>query len=328
MATTPALNTTIPPLNKTTPPLNKMTPFELPEAFRIAEAVFLSCCVALCLAGNTLILLSLKRHPTLRTPANVILGSLAFSDLLMAIPMFIMIHTLAARNFTGVHMDIQAGISTTLVATASLHIGLISLDRFISIRYALRYVSLVTMSRIAKLLALIWGVAVSLVGMVLLLTATLAPNSDAKWILFYRRPPITEHHNTHDFHPLVIVYKTLVFVLFFFLPFTTMVTSYVYVSKVVYNKRRSIRSELPAIAPVTNAKCTKTIFIVMTLYTILNIPYSVVSVIQILDEHLKLSYCPRVFLAIASLASCCNPYIYAYRDRHFKQAFKKIVTCK
>ena len=304
----------------------KPTLRQLPEFLRILNDVFLPCCAVLCVTGNVLVLLSLKRYPILRTPAKVILGSLAMADLLMALPILMMSYSLAANDFIGAHADIQAGLSTTLVATTSLHIGLISIDRYISIRYALRYISLITMPRIANVLVLIWSATVVLVGLVLLVIATLAPNSHAKQLLFYRKPGMTEFKAQH-FHTLLIFYKILVFVLFFVLPLITMVASYVYVSKIAYVKRRSIRSELVRIAPV-NAKCTKTIFIVVLLYSVLNAPYSVVCVMQIFSNDPNLFFSQRFLLTFASLASCCNPYIYAYRDRHFKQAFKKILTCK
>ena len=303
-----------------------LTPADIETSKVLGNTVLLGCCVVLCVTGNTLVLLSLKRYAYLRTPAKVILGSLAMCDLLMALPMFIKVYSWIARDFNGAHADIQAGLSTTLVATASLHIGLISIDRFISIRYALRYISVVTMTKVAKLLPLIWGISVTLVGLVMLFTATLAPDSPAKLILFYRKPRMKEF-NKHDIHPWVIFYKKLLFILFFVLPFITMVTCYVYISGVAYVKRRSIRSELMAIAPV-NGKNTKTIFIVVVLYSILNAPYSVVCLLQILNKDLSLVYSIEYLLVIASLASSINPYIYAYRDRHFKHAFKKILTCK
>ena len=299
----------------------------IPSDFeKFGSVLFLGCCTVLCITGNTLVLLSLKRYPYLRTPARVILGSLAMCDLIMAFPMLIKIYSWAAIDFNGAHADIQAGLSTTLVSTASLHICLISIDRFISIRYALRYISIVTMTRIAKILTLIWCITITIVGFVMLFTAAVAPDSGAKSILFYRKPRV-KGFNIHQIPPWVIFYKTLTFVLFFVLPLVTMIACYVYIGRIAYAKRRSIRSELVVVAP-GNRKNTKTIFIVVVLYSILNAPFSVVCVLQILDKNLSLVNWTVFLLFIASLASCVNPYIYAYRDRHFKQAFKKILSCK
>lgn len=288
----------------------------------------LPCCIIVCVTGNVLVLLSLKRYQNLRSPANVILGSLAISDLLMSLPMFIRMYSLSVKDFKGVHADIEAGISTTLIATASLHIALISIDRFISIRYALRYISIVTMTRVLKALVLLWSAAVIVVGLVLLLTASLAPHSDAKRILFYRKPQMTGT-DEYDFQPWVICYKSAVILIFSILPLIIMIASYVYISKIAYVKRKRIRSELVRSATV-NAKCTKTLFIVVFLYTFLNAPYTFMSVIQISDgnPNRRMHLVSTILLQLASTASCCNPYIYAYRDRHFKQAFKKILGCK
>lgn len=303
----------------------------LPKSFHevayISNTLALSVSTVLCLVGNTLVLLSLLRYSNLRTPTNAILGSLAMSDLLMAAPMLIRLYCTAAGDFVGTHVDIQAGMSTTLVANASLHTGLISLDRFISIRYALRYNSIVTMNRIVRLLVLIWSAAFVSVGLVVLLFATVAPNSDALSILLYRRST-TDYDNT-AFHPGVIFYKIFAFVLFFCLPVIIVVASYVYVGKIAYAKRRFVHAESARPEPAhPNAKSTKTVFIVVLLYFIFHAPFSVVTVIQSVHMDLNLRYWPTISLGIASLASCCNPYIYAYRDRNFKQAFKKILTCK
>ena len=253
---------------------NQPKPSDFEKFGRIPSVLFLGCCTLLCTVGNTLVLLSLKCYPYLRTPARVILGSLAMCDLIMAFPMFIKIYSWATKDFNGAHADIQAGLSTTLVSTASLHICLISIDRFISIRYALRYISVVTITRIAKLLALIWCITIILVGFVTLFIATVAPDSGAKSILFYRKPRM-KGFNIHRIHPWVTFYKTLTFVVFFVLPFVTIIICYAYISRIAYVKRRSIRSELVVVAP-GNRKNTKTIFIVVVLYSILNAPFSVV----------------------------------------------------
>ena len=316
-------NTTI---NGTTDP--KHHRHQLPLEAEMACAVFSSFCIVLCATGNVLVLLSLKRYTNLRTPANVILGSLAISDLFMIVPMFLGIYSFAVDNFKGIHADVGAGIAATLIATASLHIALISVDRFISIRCALRYISIVTMTRVVKALVFLWSTAVIVVGLVLLLTASLVPHSDAKSILFYRKPQITETHE-YDFEPWVICYKSLVVIVFFILPFVVMVASYAHISQVARVKRNVIRSEL--VNSVTaNAKCTKTLFIVVFLYTFLNAPYSLMSVVQIVtgNENKKMPLVSSPLLQVAMLASCCNPYIYAYRDRRFKQACKKILSCK
>ena len=302
-------------------------PFPISLGFQIGGLLLLSCCIIVCVTGNVLVLLSLKRYRNLRSPANAILGSLAISDLLMSLPMFIRIYSLSVKDFKGTHVDIEAGISTTLVATASLHIAFISIDRFISIRYALRYITIMTMTRVVKALVLLWSVAVIVVGLVLLLTASLA--SHAKSILFYRKLRTTKT-DEYDFQPWLICYKGAVILIFFLLPLIIMIASYVYISKIAYVKRKMIASELVRPAPV-NAKSTTTLFIVVFLYTFLNVPYMFLSVIQITNGNMDLKtefFVSCFLLQLSSVASCCNPYIYAYRDRHFKQAFKKILSCQ
>ncbi|XP_028395356.1 alpha-1B adrenergic receptor-like [Dendronephthya gigantea] len=300
----------------------------IPELSNVAQILYstiLSCCLVSCFAGNGLVLLSLKRYPNLRTPANAILGSLALADLLTGLTFTVWIYNLLSEDFGGVLANIQAGVSSTLIATASLHIALISIDRFVSIRYALRYLSLVTMTRVLKLLALVWSSTLTIVGLVAFLTTIIAPNSDAKRIMLYRSLRTTGLYS-HSVHPLLVTYKILVLVLFFGLPFAVIFISYAYVAKIVHEKKRTIASEIVNRITMVNAKGTKTLFIVFLLYSILNMPYVIVTAFQLLNTNLKLHSILRPLLVLASLAPSCNPFMYAYRDRHFKQAFRKILS--
>ena len=300
-----------------------LTPAGLPFAMRFSLAVTLAFFAVLCLLGNALVLISLKRYPQLRTPANVILGSLATVDLLMALPLVMMVYSLATRDFKA--SDLQAGLMSTLVASASLHIGLISIDRFISIRYALKYITIVTMKRVCGVLVIIWSVAFTLVGLVLLLAGMLDSDPQHKQILFFRKPRIRGGPHEHQFATWVLVYKCLTAILFYCLPLLTILISYAYIGKVAYGKRRSICSEAMRFWAV-HLKRTKTIFIVVAIFFIFNSPYVIVSMIYMLNSGLRGLLIGT--LLISSLASCCNPFVYAYRGRHFKQAFKKILTCK
>ena len=113
---------------------------------------------AVAIAGNLLVLVSIPRTPSLISPSNVLLLSLAFTDLCVGLvvqPLYIALKfvqlTDAGKNFEiliGVHFY----CAQYLCLVSFVNVTLLSVDRFLALYVHLRYHEFVTVKRTAGLL--------------------------------------------------------------------------------------------------------------------------------------------------------------------------------
>ena len=113
--------------------------------------------------ANALVIISIWRTRSLRTPANMLLIGLAMSDLgigLFVQPFFIA-HLISfakqgAANFTCISAAALAITAAFLSVVSFKTVTIISVERYLSLRLHLRYEDVVTMKRVRLALAVIW----------------------------------------------------------------------------------------------------------------------------------------------------------------------------
>lgn len=132
--------------------------FERNQTGAFALYAFLS---FLIVAANGLVLLLIWRRRRLRTTSNLMLTSLAFSDLLtglLAVPMVIACSAAIKRE-----VCITMEILNRFLAFSSVgHLTLLSLDRYLRVTKMLRYPTIVTEERLRWALATVWTTALFL----------------------------------------------------------------------------------------------------------------------------------------------------------------------
>lgn len=113
--------------------------------------------------GNLLILLAIRRTPSMGLPSKVLLCSLAFSDFsvgLIVQPSFAL-HKLVehrlARCIVGLVYDLSSG---HLSVASLLTMVLISLDKFMALHLKLRYRTVVTYKRYLIVVGIIWTMSI------------------------------------------------------------------------------------------------------------------------------------------------------------------------
>ncbi|XP_031567575.1 5-hydroxytryptamine receptor 1B-like [Actinia tenebrosa] len=112
--------------------------------------------------GNAVVLMTILKNPSLHTPSNCLLFSLAVSDLgvgLIVQPLCALYKISEMEEkflpycIAGLGSEILA---FTFTATAFMTIAAISFDRYLAIRLHLRYQELVPVSRVIKVVMLLW----------------------------------------------------------------------------------------------------------------------------------------------------------------------------
>ncbi|XP_072166462.1 adenosine receptor A1-like [Diadema setosum] len=110
--------------------------------------------------GNALVMLAVRREPTLREPSHLLLACLALADLLtglVAIPVEVFSRivrshvtcTLGTAVYFTMWSPIFSGVSYVVIV-------LVNVDRYVAISRPLRYVSMVTSRRVVMVIVAVW----------------------------------------------------------------------------------------------------------------------------------------------------------------------------
>ena len=205
---------------------------ETSDGFSAGPDIFSALLSAIIVASNTLAVVLFARNRSLRQPSNMILVSLAVSDLLtglVSLPMFVAcnIKKASAVCFASIFPVIFTSVSTVS------HLVVITVDRWISVRQPLRYISIVTKDRALLAVAAIW---LNAVMVTLLQFLWLDPTS------------FDPYEWSEDDRRSEIIYDSVCFVLFVGLPLPFMAAVYVWIFRQVRRHSQNIRQNQPIIA--------------------------------------------------------------------------------
>ena len=136
-----------------------------PQTIIIINCVLNAPLMLISILGNALVLAAIMRTPSIRsTPHMIMLCSLAVSDFLVGLivqPIFV------AHQLTGDHYVSQVSVMMGffLCVVSLMTITAITVDRFLALHYHMRYVTLVTESRVKYTLTIIWLINFLLSGL-------------------------------------------------------------------------------------------------------------------------------------------------------------------
>lgn len=111
---------------------------------------------------NVLVIMAVKKRPSLQNNANILLACLAVTDVLsgfLAQPSFILWKTF---QLNGIHnncmlREIHNWLLSFVPLLSVVHLSLVTAERLIAIKYALRYLSLVTPKNIRVAVQTVWA---------------------------------------------------------------------------------------------------------------------------------------------------------------------------
>lgn len=299
----------------------------------VKELTITIICVVIVLTAfaNGLVLWALKRFVALRKPANICLGGLAVADFCMVVPLTLKIVQIFTRKG---EVCVAQGISELItISYTSLHLACIAIERFVSIKYCLRYDSIVTKPRIYLAIAVMWlfSIVASFVIPVAIHAGHFESLADGLLTLCSpkRNPPMS------DLPKRVFYYAKFMLLFFFALPCFIIFASNTYIFVAASRQRRKIimlqsSSKLRVIAKrlLGDLKAARSLFFIQALFVAAYFPYFTVTVHRIENSQQNERMLFRVSKGlsfITALTSCLNPLIYVSGNEQFRKAFKKLL---
>lgn len=266
---------------------------------------------AIAIVGNTLVLIAIAKTPRLRTVTCYFIASLAVGDLylnIVLIPMWIV--KLDWNLWTLDNHPLQLAIeffNLQMSTTVAYNLGVVSVDRLISIKYVYRYTQILTPRRSIIVILGIWSLSL---------------------VISIPRLFITDIKIISRLFVIVSLVAMLI-------PYLIIIYCYVRIYEIARAQAKKIAVNLfDKIQTEKNKKGSITIGLVIGIYTLLGLPVVVVAIV----DYVKTIQDPcaatrmRVYwmwsLALSYSHSAYNPFIYAVRNELFNRAIRKILGLK
>ncbi|XP_039672654.1 trace amine-associated receptor 13c-like [Perca fluviatilis] len=282
--------------------------------------IFLYSISLLTVALNLLVILSVSHFRQLHTPTNILLLSLAVSDLLVGL--VVMPGEILRRTSCWYFGDfvcfLYNYLSAIIPASSIGDMVLISVDRYVAICDPLHYNTRITVNRVKLCVCLCWLYSVS-------------------YCFLFVKDDLTQpgRYNSCYGECVLVVDNVLgaVDVVFsFIVPVTVIIALYLRVFAVAVSQARAMRSHITAVtlqlsvtpkAKKSELKAARTLGVLVVVFLMCFFPlYSVFLTDDILVNASSASYVLFVFYC----NSCLNPVIYALFYPWFRKAVKLIVT--
>ncbi|KAM9347449.1 trace amine-associated receptor 13c-like [Symphorus nematophorus] len=295
-----------------------------PEQHR-AETIFLyillSCISLLTVALNLLVIISVFHFRQLHTPTNLLLLSLAVSDLLVGLLLMpLRILRMKGCWFLGSLICGLFYYASFILTSASVgNMVLVSIDRYVAICDPMCYPTKVTRKRVKICVCLCWACSVFYNGIIL--------------IDFLKLPD--RYNSCYGECKVVIDFITgAVDVLLTFVgPIAVIIILYMRVFVVAVSQARAMRSHIAAVtlqgsirvtAKKSERKAARTLGVVVVVFLICYCPYFCYS---LTSQDTSTSVAFSIFgVWLLYCNSCLNPVVYAFFYPWFRRSIKLIVT--
>ena len=297
------------------------------------------------LLGSYFVLRAFHKFRNLRTASNNILVSLSIADGLLAIPLILDIiqlclkYNAAIRPHMRMHIlkEVDGTITLFLLSVIVLHLSLMSSERFIAIKFALRYQAIVTKrrARIVSIAMWLWALVVNVAVPEVLQTTT--GKDHRKYHRHLNTHECNTTHNTNQVHStrwhLVFTAASM-----FLVPFLIILCSYTYIFIVSYKQRQHVRGQgrevtgMPTIKH--HMKGARTLAIVVALCLLSIIALLVVTSLRVFRGkshggcHHQMFRLHKIVYDVAMFVNAmCNPLIYGWKNEELRNAFRKMLKC-
>ena len=295
------------------------------------------------LIGNSLVCMAVASFRNLRTHTNLVLVSLAATDLFMVFVMALNATTAVTTewSFGEEWCDIIASAGLTIAFISILHLCFLSVDRFIAIHSPFQYPFLVTKRRVSSILPLLW---------IFPIVALHLPIADISFRGQVYGCSIRAYTPTHS----QMFYTFIMVAVFVAVPFTIMLITHAYVFTVAFrharrlglmersvraiskdnhsdnsSSRKSISKSISKSLEFNNLrreiKSAKTFALIVGAFLLCYLPFFTAGTYRKYSGADSISHNTMLIMTwIAFSNSFCNPLLYGVRYTQFRKAFKRL----
>ena len=258
---------------------------------------------------NILVMIAVKKTPRLRTNSNILLACLAGTDLMtgaLGQPLFAaeQIYRLTGgfESYPVCVLKFASGIfAVTSVVASVQHLTLLSIDRYIAIKYPFKYLEMVTIRRLTVTVAFAWLVAAFLAVLTALYTV--------------------DHPFTFYFRNFLLLASISILV---FCQIAVYLEARIHMRK-IRTQQMSVEAK-EAFLKEKKALNTTTIVIGALLLSYLPIIAFRLVLKPLVNSDFMKFVLEAVFRTFLLCNSVCNPLIYCARGTEFRRAFKRLFT--
>lgn len=323
----------------------------------VGVGIFLSVFILVAIVGNIMVILSVVCNKQLQTVTNFFIVNLAIADLLLGIivlPFSASLEVLGCWVFGRVFCNIWAAVDVLCCTASILSLCMISIDRYIGVKYCLKYPSIMTERKAVAILVLVWVSSVVI--------------SVGPLLGWKEPPPVDESICRITEEPGYALFSSL---FSFYLPLMVILIMYFRVYVVARRTTRSLeagvkrernksmevvlrihcRSVLEDARPSSSKssknhpfrsslsvrlmkfsrekKAAKTLAIVVGMFILCWLPFFFFLPMGSFFPALKPSETVfKVIFWLGYFNSCINPMIYPCSSKEFQRAFTRLLKCQ
>jgi len=273
---------------------------------------------ALIIASNSVVIALMCWKETLRTLSNILLVSLAVSDLLSGLVGIPLLFACAIARPMSLITCISSVLFVRFTAVSTmLHFSLVACDRYAMITHPMRYHTIVTRRRVGCALAAVWFIS---------------PTVSAVQMAWYNDPNEDLHEKKHEDQ----VYIVFLVVAFFALPLLCMLCSYSRILtmslRLVFasRARRVNLGDGPVTSIARDLRGTVIIISMLLVFAGCWFP----SYLLILQDHISVKIIPThswglcLFPYLRFIPPISNPAFCAFCKRDFRHAFRRWIRTR
>ncbi|XP_053113506.1 alpha-1D adrenergic receptor [Hemicordylus capensis] len=321
----------------------------------VGVGVFLAIFILSAIVGNILVILSVACNRHLQTVTNYFIINLAIADLLLSttvLPFSATLEVLDIWVFGRIFCDIWAAVDVLCCTASIMSLCIISVDRYIGVKYSLKYPTIMTEKKAVIILVVVW-----LTSMVISIGPLLGwkeppPDNDQQCSIT-EEPGYAIFSSFFSFYLPLLVILVMYFNIYVVARRTTKnleagvkkersksmeVVLRIHCRSVLEdslasakNKGHTFRSSLSVrlLKFSREKKAAKTLAIVVGVFILCWLPFFFVLSFGSYFPSLKPSGMAfKIIFWLGYFNSCVNPIIYPCSSKEFKRAFIRLLKCQ
>ncbi|KAM8938672.1 alpha-1D adrenergic receptor [Pelodytes ibericus] len=321
----------------------------------MSVGVILAVFILFAIVGNIMVILSVACNRQLQTVTNYFIINLAIADLLLSttvLPFSATLEVLGFWAFGRIFCDIWAAVDVLCCTASIMSLCIISIDRYVGVKYSLKYPTIMTEKKAVVILILLW-VSSMVISIGPLLGWKEPPPQDDSQCSITEEPGYALFSSLFSFYLPLLVILIMYFQVYIVARRTTKsleagvkkernksmeVVLRIHCRSVMEESTASARSKghtfrsslsVRLLKFSREKKAAKTLAIVVGVFILCWLPFFLVLPLGSFFPSLKPS--DSVFKVIFWLGyfnSCVNPMIYPCSSKEFKRAFIRLLKCQ